>query len=60
MVVFVCIKMLCKEYEVFLEIAHVLKGLEVSILKGALEYRSDELWACFVIEVPYRTSKTLP
>uniref|UniRef100_A0A0A9AEF3 Uncharacterized protein n=1 Tax=Arundo donax TaxID=35708 RepID=A0A0A9AEF3_ARUDO len=30
--------------------AHVLKGLEVSILKGVLEHRSDKLWARFVIE----------
>ncbi|KAF0931496.1 hypothetical protein E2562_004617 [Oryza meyeriana var. granulata] len=44
------IEMLCEEYGVFLEIAHVLKGLEVSILKGLLESRSDELWARFVIQ----------
>jgi len=44
------IKMLCEDYEVFLEIAHVLKGLDVSILKGVLEHRSAKLWASFVIE----------
>jgi hypothetical protein len=43
--------MVCKGYDVFFEIAHLFKNLEVSILKGELEYRSDELWACFVIEV---------
>jgi hypothetical protein len=43
--------MVCKGYSDFFEIAHLFKGLEVSILKGELEYRSDELWACFVIEV---------
>nr|CAB3451634.1 unnamed protein product [Digitaria exilis] len=46
------IEMLCEDYEVFLEMAHVLKGLEVSILKGVLEPRSDKLWARFVIEEP--------
>ncbi|WVZ61419.1 hypothetical protein U9M48_011296 [Paspalum notatum var. saurae] len=44
------IEMLCEDYEVFLEMAHVLKNLEVSILKGVLEHRSDKLWARFVIE----------
>lgn len=43
--------MLCEDYEVFLEMAHVLKGLKVSILKGVLEYRSDKFCARFVIEV---------
>ncbi|XP_006657381.1 transcription factor EMB1444-like isoform X1 [Oryza brachyantha] len=44
------LEMLCAEYGVFLEIAHVLKGLDVSILKGLLESRSDKLWARFVIQ----------
>jgi len=44
------IKMLCEDYEVFLEMAHVLKGLDVRILKGVLEHRSAKLWASFVIE----------
>ncbi|KAL5198281.1 hypothetical protein ABZP36_001793 [Zizania latifolia] len=44
------IEMVCEEYGLFLEIAHVLKGLEVSILKGLLESRSDKLWARFVIQ----------
>uniref|UniRef100_A0A0E0AEW2 BHLH domain-containing protein n=1 Tax=Oryza glumipatula TaxID=40148 RepID=A0A0E0AEW2_9ORYZ len=43
-------KMVCEEYGVFLEIAHVLKDLEVTILKGLLESRSDKLWARFVIQ----------
>ncbi|CAM0905149.1 unnamed protein product [Alopecurus aequalis] len=45
------IEMMCKGYDVFFEIVHLFKGLEVSILKAGLEYRSDELWARFVIEV---------
>ncbi|XP_039793150.1 transcription factor EMB1444-like isoform X1 [Panicum virgatum] len=44
------IKMLCEDYEVFLEMAHVLKGLDLRILKGVLEHRSAKLWASFVIE----------
>jgi len=50
------IQMLCEDYEVFLEMAQVLKGLKVSILKGVLEHRSDKLWARFVIEVHQRSS----
>jgi hypothetical protein len=34
----------------------VLKGLDVSILKGVLEHRSAKLWASFVIEVHHRLS----
>ncbi|KAF8698949.1 hypothetical protein HU200_034775 [Digitaria exilis] len=52
------IEMLCEDYEVFLEMAHVLKGLEVSILKGVLEPRSDKLWARFVIEASGGFSQT--
>uniref|UniRef100_A0ACD5UND3 Uncharacterized protein n=1 Tax=Avena sativa TaxID=4498 RepID=A0ACD5UND3_AVESA len=44
------IEMACKRYDVFFEVAHLFKSLEVGILKGELETRSDELWACFVIE----------
>ncbi|OEL17845.1 Transcription factor LHW, partial [Dichanthelium oligosanthes] len=51
---YLLIEMLCESNEVFLEMAHVLKGLEVSILKGVLEHRSDKLWARFIIEVDQR------
>uniref|UniRef100_A0ACD5U8Y0 Uncharacterized protein n=1 Tax=Avena sativa TaxID=4498 RepID=A0ACD5U8Y0_AVESA len=44
------IEMACKGYDVFFEIAHLFKNLEVGILKGELENRSDELWARFIIE----------
>jgi hypothetical protein len=44
------IEMACKGYDVFFEIAHLFKSLEVGILKGELENRSDELWARFIIE----------
>ncbi|KAJ1287313.1 hypothetical protein BS78_02G000300 [Paspalum vaginatum] len=44
------IEMLCEDYEVFLEMAHVLRSLGVSILKGVLEHHSDKLCARFVIE----------
>ncbi|RCU61474.1 hypothetical protein SETIT_J004700v2 [Setaria italica] len=52
------IEMMCEDYEVFLEMAHVLKGLEVSILKGVLEHRSDKLWARVVVEASGGFSQT--
>nr|QEA69195.1 MYC19 [Hevea brasiliensis] len=44
------ILMLCDEQCLFLEIAQVIRGLELTILKGVLETRSDKTWARFVVE----------
>lgn len=41
----------CNDYELFLEIVHVIRRLELTILKGVLESRSNKLWAHFIIEV---------
>ncbi|OAY78161.1 Transcription factor LHW [Ananas comosus] len=47
----ILIEMLCKEYGLFLEVARIIKGLQLTILKGVLESRSDDnLWAHFIIE----------
>ncbi|XP_010920506.1 transcription factor LHW isoform X2 [Elaeis guineensis] len=46
----ILIEMLCEEYGLFLEIALVIRRLELIILKGVLESRSDKLWAHFIIE----------
>lgn len=43
--------MLCNEHGLFLEIAQVIRGLELNILKGAMEVRSDNTWAHFIVEV---------
>lgn len=43
--------MLCGDYGLFLEIAQVIKHLELTILRGVLETRSHELWAHFIVEV---------
>ncbi|KAJ1688605.1 hypothetical protein LUZ63_012760 [Rhynchospora breviuscula] len=47
----VLVEMLCMEYDTFLEIANIMKGLQLPILEGVLESRCGELWAHFVIEV---------
>ncbi|KAL9289828.1 hypothetical protein ACSQ67_024392 [Phaseolus vulgaris] len=46
------IEMICNEHGLFLEIAQVIRKLEVTILKGILENRSSDSWACFIVEVP--------
>ncbi|KAL3536438.1 hypothetical protein ACH5RR_004899 [Cinchona calisaya] len=45
------IEMLCNDYGCFLEIADVIHRLELTILKGAMERRSDETaWARFIVK----------
>ncbi|XP_034693889.1 transcription factor EMB1444-like isoform X1 [Vitis riparia] len=45
------IEMLCNEHGLFLEIAQVIRGLELTILKGVMESRCDNMWAQFIVEV---------
>uniref|UniRef100_A0A2P2NL59 Uncharacterized protein MANES_09G095700 n=1 Tax=Rhizophora mucronata TaxID=61149 RepID=A0A2P2NL59_RHIMU len=44
------IEVLCNEHVLFLEIAHVIRGLELTILKGVMENRSNNTWAHFIVE----------
>ncbi|KAJ4979121.1 hypothetical protein NE237_009901 [Protea cynaroides] len=44
------IEMLCQEHGVFLEIAQIIGHLELTILKGVMETRADEIWAHFIVE----------
>ncbi|XP_058736967.1 transcription factor bHLH155-like [Vicia villosa] len=46
------IEMVCNEHGLFLEIAQVIRKLDITILKGILENRSSTSWACFIVEVP--------
>lgn len=43
--------MLCNDHSRFLEIADVIYRLQLTVLKGVMERRSDNTWACFVVEV---------
>lgn len=45
------LQMLCEEHGLFLEIAQVLRDLELTILKGVMEKRSEKTWAHFIVEV---------
>lgn len=44
------VEMVCEETCSFLEIAHVIRGLGLTILKGVMESRNDKIWAHFNVE----------
>lgn len=44
------IEMLCNEQSLFLEIAQVIRSLELTILKGVMENRCNNTWAHFIVE----------
>ena len=43
--------MVCEERGLFLEIADIIRGLGLMILKGVMEARSDNIWAHLLVEV---------
>lgn len=43
--------MLCEERGFFLEIADLIRGMGLTILKGVMEARDDKIWARFAVEV---------
>lgn len=49
--------MLCEERGLFLEIADVIRGLGLTILKGIMETRNDKIWARFAVEVMFRRNR---
>ncbi|XP_043720106.1 transcription factor LHW-like isoform X2 [Telopea speciosissima] len=44
------VEMLCEERGFFLEIADIIRGLGLTILKGIMESRNDKVWAHFAVE----------
>ncbi|MED6108470.1 hypothetical protein PIB30_024198 [Stylosanthes scabra] len=44
------VEMLCEERGSFLEIADLIRGLGLTILKGVMETRNDKIWARFAVE----------
>ncbi|KAL8501066.1 hypothetical protein ACS0TY_020585 [Phlomoides rotata] len=44
------VEMLCEERGLFLEIADIIRGLGLTILKGVMETRDDKIWARFAVE----------
>ncbi|XP_058085111.1 transcription factor bHLH157-like [Magnolia sinica] len=45
------VEMLCDERGFFLEIADIIRGFGLTILKGVMEVRDNKIWARFVVEV---------
>ncbi|KAF6159098.1 hypothetical protein GIB67_032715 [Kingdonia uniflora] len=45
------VQMLCEERGFFLEIADIIRGFGLTILKGMMEAREDKIWARFIVEV---------
>ncbi|XP_019098851.1 PREDICTED: transcription factor EMB1444-like isoform X1 [Camelina sativa] len=44
------IEMLCEECSHFLEIANLIRSLELIILRGITEKQGEKTWICFVVE----------
>ncbi|KAK7272256.1 hypothetical protein RJT34_28737 [Clitoria ternatea] len=44
------VEMLCEDRGYFLEIADLIRGLGLTILKGVMEARNDKIWARFAVE----------
>lgn len=44
------VEMLCEERGLFLEIADIIRGLGLTILKGVMEARNEKIWARFTVE----------
>ncbi|CAI9783282.1 unnamed protein product [Fraxinus pennsylvanica] len=44
------IEMMCNDHSRFLEINDVIYHLRLTVLKGVMERRCDNTWACFVVE----------
>ncbi|KAI3961453.1 hypothetical protein MKX01_001189 [Papaver californicum] len=44
------IEMLCDEGDFFLEIADIIRGFGLTILKGIMEVQEDKIWARFIVE----------
>ncbi|CAN6480676.1 unnamed protein product [Victoria cruziana] len=44
------IEMLCEERGFFLEIADIIRGFGLTILKGVMEARNGKIWAHFIVE----------
>ncbi|KAF5729779.1 transcription factor LHW [Tripterygium wilfordii] len=44
------IEMLCEDKGFFLEIADIVRGFGLNILKGIMETRDDQIWAHFIVK----------
>ncbi|TYJ22355.1 hypothetical protein E1A91_A08G119900v1 [Gossypium mustelinum] len=52
------VEMLCEDREFFLEIAEVIRGFPLNILKGVMELQEDKIWARFIVEADKQIERT--
>ncbi|XP_071931311.1 transcription factor LHW-like isoform X2 [Coffea arabica] len=52
------VEMLCEERGLFLEIADIIRGLGLTILKGIMETRNEKIWARFAVEANRDVTRT--
>ncbi|OMO79855.1 hypothetical protein CCACVL1_13376 [Corchorus capsularis] len=52
------IEMLCEDRGFFLEIADVIRGFGLNILKGVMELQEDKIWARFMVEANEQVERT--
>lgn len=50
---YILIQMLCEERGLFLEMADIIRGFGLNILKGVMEVRQSKVWSRFIVEVCY-------
>ncbi|GLU17561.1 hypothetical protein SLE2022_339220 [Rubroshorea leprosula] len=51
------IEMLCEDQGFFLEIADIIRGFGLNILKGVMEIREDKIWAHFIVEANKKVTR---
>ncbi|OMO81609.1 hypothetical protein COLO4_23492 [Corchorus olitorius] len=51
-------EMLCEDRGFFLEIADVIRGFGLNILKGLMELQEDKIWARFMVEANEQVGRT--
>ncbi|TYI69169.1 hypothetical protein E1A91_D08G135500v1 [Gossypium mustelinum] len=52
------VEMLCEDRGFFLEIAEVIRGFPLNILKGVMELQEDKIWARFIVEADKQIERT--
>ncbi|KAK8284065.1 hypothetical protein V6Z12_D08G133800 [Gossypium hirsutum] len=52
------VEMLCEDGGFFLEIAEVIRGFPLNILKGVMELQEDKIWARFIVEADKQIERT--
>ncbi|KAK5846129.1 transcription factor bHLH157 [Gossypium arboreum] len=52
------IEMLCEDQGFFLEIANVIRGIGLNILRAVMELQEDKIWARFIVEAKEQVERT--